>query len=460
MRPYSANEADHFHGRGAEIDELIGRLRAGEREIYVIGPSGSGKSSLVAAGVLPRLARGVTGLGPFVVRSMRPGERPAVQLSEQLALSDRELTAPADAIGRLLSGRAPSSSVLILIDQLEELFTQADAGERARFLRALAALRAVPRCVVIFTLRADFFGAFMESPLWTDRQGRISRIEVPPLRGKALAEAIVCPARDLGVDVEPELIGHLLADAGSEPGILPLLQETLVQLWDRRRGQGLMVADYQALGDGDRSGLGVALARRADALLRDLTSAQEAIARRILLRLISFGEGRSDTRRQQPRSKLQADDDDTADFELVLRRLIDARLLTADDDDRGGDPRVDLAHEVMSAAWPTLADWIQTHRAEEQRRRQLEAVALQWAEHGRGVRGLLDPIELADAEAWLRTESARALGPTADVEALIAASGARHRRARWFARGVGTGVILLLAIIATAASFVARVQEQ
>ena len=88
MRPYTADDADHFHGRGAEIDELIGRLRAGERELCVLGPSGSGKSSLVAAGVLPRLARGVTGLGPFLVRSMRPGERPAARLGELLQLSD------------------------------------------------------------------------------------------------------------------------------------------------------------------------------------------------------------------------------------------------------------------------------------------------------------------------------------------------------------------------------------
>src|SRR6185436_8232104 len=87
MRPYSADNATQFHGRGAEVEGLLGRLRAGEREIYVIGPSGSGKSSLVAAGVLPRLARGESGLGPFVVRSMRPGDHPTAQLGELLEVS-------------------------------------------------------------------------------------------------------------------------------------------------------------------------------------------------------------------------------------------------------------------------------------------------------------------------------------------------------------------------------------
>ncbi|HWO25005.1 MAG TPA: CHAT domain-containing protein, partial [Kofleriaceae bacterium] len=454
MRPYTADDAEYFHGRGVEIDELIGRLRTGEREIYVIGPSGSGKSSLVAAGVLPRLARGVAGLGPFVVRSMRPGEHPAARLDELLELSDLKLTAPADAIAALLAGRALSSSVLILIDQLEELFAQADAGERERFLSALAALRAAPRCVVVFTLRADFFGAFMESPLWTDRHGRISRIEVAPLRGEALNEAIVLPARDLGVSVEPELIERLLADAGSEPGILPLLQETLVQLWERRQGQTLTLADYQALGDRDRSGLAVALSRRADALLRDLTRAQEAIARRILLRLINFGEGRSDTRRQQPRSKLRATDDDAVDFDIVLRRLITDRLLTADEDEHGGEARVDLAHEVMIAAWPTLAGWIHIHRAEEQRRRQLEAAALQWVEHGRGARGLLDPIELAEAEAeaWQRTDTARELGQSADVATLVSASRAAYDKQRRRRHGLVWGAFSALAVFAVIAT--------
>jgi hypothetical protein len=459
MRPYSADDADHFHGRGAEIGKLIGRLRAGEREIYVIGPSGSGKSSLVSAGVLPKLARGVAGLGPFVVRSMRPGEHPARQLRELIDAADPEVPLE-NAIAALLGGRAFSSLVLILIDQLEELFTLADAGERDRFLRLIKELRATPGCVIVFTLRADFYGAFMESPLWTDRHGRISRIEVSPLRGQALYEAIVRPARDLGVSVEPELVERLLADAGSEPGILPLLQETLVQLWDRRQGQRLTLADYQALGDGNRSGLAVALARRADTVLRRLNEAQEAIARRIFLRLISFGDGRSDTRRQQPRSKLRARDDAAADFDLVLQRLIDTRLLTADEPDPGGEARVDLAHEVMIAAWPTLAGWIETHRAEEQRRRQLEAAAAQWVERGRGARGELDPIELADAEAWQRTESARELGQSADVAALIAASGARHRRLRWLTRGIGAGLFLLLTVVAATALSVARAQGQ
>lgn len=140
MRPYSADDADHFHGRGTELEELISRLRMGEREIYVIGPSGSGKSSLVAAGVLPRLARGASGLGPFLVRAMRPGEYPAARLHELLEVHGGPGSSPADAIAALLAHRGPGSSVLLVIDQLEELFTAGGDNTARVWLVATGAL--------------------------------------------------------------------------------------------------------------------------------------------------------------------------------------------------------------------------------------------------------------------------------------------------------------------------------
>jgi hypothetical protein len=363
MRPFTVDDAMSFHGRDGEIDDLIDRLRAGEREIYVIGPSGSGKSSLVAAGVLPRLARGVAGLGPCIVRTLRPGEQPASRLSEALNWPAGQPLAATDAIVALLAHRSFDSWVLLVIDQLEELFTLASARERDVFLGALRALRVEHRCAVVVTLRADFFGVLMESPLWPEPgRDQLSRVEVGPLRGEALREAMAEPARHVGVNVDPELIERLLADTACELGTLPLLQETLVQLWNKRTDQSLTLADYEALGDGERSGLAVALARRADATLRRLNPAQADIARRILLRLISFGEGRSDTRRQQLRSQLRAVGEDAAAFDFVLHTMVDDRLLTVDED-LAGEPRVDLAHEVMISAWPKLADWICTGSA-------------------------------------------------------------------------------------------------
>ena len=264
----------------------------------------------------------------------------------------------------------------------------------------------------------------------------------------------------MGVTVESELIERLVADAASEPGILPLLQDTLVQLWAARTDQTLTLANYEALGDGERSGLAVALARRADATLRRLDPARTDIARRILLRLISFGEGRSDTRRQQPRAQLRAASDGAADFAFVLQTMVEDRLLTVDED-VAGDPRVDLAHEVMITAWPTLASWLETQREHEQQRRRLEVAAAQWVEHGRGEAGLLDSVMLAKAEAWLRTKAARELGESTDVAKWVAASRkTRRRQARWVVGVAGVGPILLLAVIAATAIRVALTQER
>jgi len=419
IRPYSDEHAACFYGRDKEVDEIVGRLRAGEREIYVIGPSASGKSSLVMAGLLPRVARGVSGLGRCLVRSLRPGVHPTQRLAQVL---EGDLCTPSLAVGGLVARHAPATTLLLFIDQFEELFTLTDGDERVRFLAALLTLRSDPRCILVFTLRSDFYREVAESTLWAEQQGRISHINIAPLRGAELRAAIENPSRDCGVYIEPALVERLLGDAATEPGVMPLLQETLVQLWDRRRLRLMVLSDYETLGDAGRSGLAVAISRRAEATLRALTPAQEAIARRILLRLVSFGEGRAETRRQQPRSALHAISDTPADFVEVLRRLIDARLLTIEGDPDHEDARVDLAHEVMISCWPSLARWIQTLRIDEQRRRHLEAAADAWIKHGRGAGGLLDAIELADTEAWRQTAPARELGESADVVAYVATS--------------------------------------
>src|SRR5262249_10606214 len=150
------------------------------------------------------------------------------------------------------------------------------------------------------------------------------------------------------------------------PGILPLLQETLFQLWTKRRHRLLVLADYRALGDGSRTGLAFAVKEHADDVLGALTDAQKAIAFRILLRLVNFGEGRADTRRQQPRAALRSDGEAATNFDSVLQRLVDNRLVTVSDDGLRRDVRVDLAHEILIHTWPAFADRIRTWRTDEQ----------------------------------------------------------------------------------------------
>jgi WD40 repeat protein len=456
MRPFTEQDAGRFFGRDAEVDRITRRLQRGEREIHVIGASGSGKSSLVAAGLVPRLTRGVEGLPCFHVQRLRPGERPLERLATALS---SELIDPSTAVGALLANHAPAASLLLVVDQLEELFAIAPDDQRRGFLATIRALRADPRCVLVFTLRADFYGEFLNSPLWTDRQGATMRIEIGPLSSDSVRLAIERPARDIGVYLQPELLSRLLDDADREPGALPLLQETLFRLWGKRRQRLLAVADYHAMAGGGQTGLAFAVKEHADAVLETLTDAQKQIALRMLLRLVTFGEGRADTRRQQPRDRLRSHGEAAADFDTVLHRLVDNRLVTISGDGASGGVRVDLAHEILIAAWSTFAEELRTWRGHEQRRREFEAAATAWRTRGSGDGGLFDAMELAGAIEW-RERAAPHVGHSTDLAAFLAASETAWRRALRRRRSTLAGISVLAVVTSILALVTYRKAEE
>jgi len=246
----------------------------------------------------------------------------------------------------------------------------------------------------MLSLRADFWGDVMTSVLWPIGPGE--RIEIAPLRGAALRETIVRPAADVGVYLEPVLLERLLHDAGEEPSALPLIQEAMVLLWERRTRRLLTVSAYEELGGEERSALAAALATRADAACAALSPAQQQIARRIFVRLVQFGEGRPDTRRPQAVDALRTTGDDPALFAATLRHLTDRRLLTVSSVD-GGAATVDLGHEAMIAHWPTLRHWVDESRASEIVRRRIERNADDWQRNGRDPGELYRRRKLADA---------------------------------------------------------------
>jgi WD40 repeat protein len=417
MVPFRAADAGFFYGRDDEIGQLLQRLRH-QRLLFVIGPSGSGKSSLVRAGLLPRLSQ--SSLFPqdfWLVRELRPGARPLEALGKALG---GDPTQPAQTIAALLDAHPAAQRLLLVIDQFEELFSVAERGEQSRFIGALKALRVVEGCAQLIMMRADFYPDLMTSDLWPIDASQ--RLEVAPLRGAALRQAIEQPAKDVGVRLEPGLIDRLLADAADEPGVLPLVQETMVLLWDAMPRRLLPIAVYTRLGGAGRSGLAVAIAMKADATMADLAPAAQAIARRTFVRLIQFGEGRADTRRQQPLAALRAAGDDPAQFEATLRHLTDNRLLTLRGEEGGADRKVDIAHEALIAGWPALQGWLTERRAAEQTRRRLEDKAAEWVRLGRGTGGLLDAAELPEAERWLAGPDAADLGYDEALPALVAAS--------------------------------------
>ena len=413
MVPFTEADAGRFFGRADEVEELIACLRL-HPFLAIIGPSGCGKSSLVLAGLLPALRRSGLFPGRWMAQVMRPGATPLATLRQTLPPT------------LLLPGEGGEERFLLVIDQFEELFTP-QAQDAAAFQQTLLELAGRPHCYVVLTVRADFYADLMGCPLWPAVQAH--RYELAPLDSRGLRQAMVRPAEQTGVYVEAALVERLLADAGQEPGVLPFIQETLSLLWEKLERRFLPLRAYEALvlarasyGLPPRTGLQVALARRADVALAELTPQQQVLARRIALRLVQFGEGRPATRRQLPAPALRSRADDPADFERTLAHLATARLIVLDSRPAEIGPRIDLAHEALIQGWPTLAGWVAERREAEQTRRRLEAKADEWVRWGRGEGGLLDPVELAEAERWLASPDAADLGYGEGLPALAQAS--------------------------------------
>jgi len=416
---FGPENAGQFFGRDRESDD-ISRLIRHHNFLLVVGPSGSGKSSLISAGVLPRLK--ADDADRWKVHTLRPDALALQSLIsmlgiEGISVSEDQLRARVDA---LLVAEPRAERLLLFCDRAEAIFLLLTKEDQASFLMLLDRLRRVGRCVVVLAARADFFGDIMTSVLWPISRGE--RVEIAPLRGRALREAITRPAENVGVYLEAVLRERLLHDAGEEPGALSLLQETMVLLWERRIRRLLTVSAYEDLGGDGRSGLAAALATRADAALAALSPAQQVIARRIFLRLVQLGEGRQDTRRQQAIDALRVPGDDPALFDATLRHLTDARLLTVGSTGTHGTV-VDLGHEAVIVHWPTLRDWLEESRASEIERRRIERDSDDWRRNGNDRGELYRRRKLASALELARNHdielSRNALG-------FLAAG--RHRR--------------------------------
>jgi WD40 repeat protein len=477
--PFDRKDAQLFHGRDAEIDSMIQRLRY-QRLLFVIGPSGSGKSSLISAGLLPSLMQSdLFAPGSWHVRGLRPTNQ---TIRSFAATTPAGEALPARVIAKMLADNPPAQRVLLVIDQFEELFTQLEHAEQGRFIAALNTLRKVKSCTLLIAMRADFYPDLMNSELWPIDTSQ--RLEIAPLRGNELRRAIEQPANDAGVYLEDRLLERLLADAADEPGVLPLVQETMRVLWSKMEGRLIPLHAYAQLGSEGRSGLAAAIATHADGALAELPEDRKEIARRILLRLVQFGEGRADTRRQQRLSDLRSVSDQPALFNQTLRHLVDYRLLTLsspglnphtptngkDSGARSLNDRstvfVDIAHEALITGWPTMRDLLAQQHEGELVRRRLEEQAAEWVRMGREQGGLLDNVELLEAERWMSSLTATEIGYSEALAALVHASVAERTRRiaeqarstmrlRWLAV-----VLAIVAVVALGAAFFAFKQTR
>ena len=307
--------------------ELVARL-AGAPLMGIVGPSGSGKSSALRAGLLPALAAGVLpGSESWALALLRPGEHPLRALEQATAR------------------RAARGPLLIAVDQFEETFTACgDETERAEFVDALIAATRDPRrrTLVLVAVRADFYGRCAGYPELSRLLGA-NHVLVGPMRRDELRRAIELPAQRAGLRVEPELVDALIADVEGEPGALPLLSTALLELWQQREGRSLPLSAYRQSG-----GVHGAVARLAERAYERLDPEQQDTARRILLRLAGEGEGDAAVRRRVQLSEL--DGEGVAE---VLAALADDRLVTI------GEGEVEVAHEALLREWPRLRGWLQ-----------------------------------------------------------------------------------------------------
>ncbi len=359
--PFQPDDADVFFGREQLVEELVGRLEE-SAFLVLVGPSGSGKSSLVRAGVVPALRRRDETLR---VALFSPGEHPLAQL------------------------RPARDAGLLVVDQFEEVFTLCrDGEERRAFIEALldAAERGTP---VLLALRADFYGHCATYPRLAAALKHRQEL-VGPMSEEELRRAIEGPAQHAGLVLEPGLVEAVLRDVVGEPGALPLLSHSLLETWRRRSGRMLTLIGYLQAG-----GVQGAIAKTAETVYREaLSPEQQALARNIFLRLTELGEGTEDTRRRVAIAELTPRREQLQDVDEVLRTLADARLVVI------GEGTVEVAHEALIRHWPTLRAWLDEDREGRLVHRRLTEAAQEWDATGRDSALLYRGTRLAGASDW------------------------------------------------------------
>ena len=412
LATFDTDDAEYFFGREQLVADLVARL-VGAPLLAVVGPSGSGKSSVIRAGLLPALAGGVLpGSERWARALIRPGEHPM-----------RELRRTADR----LAGHRRS---VLAVDQFEELFTACqDEQERDEFVAALlrGAADADRGSLVVLAIRADFYGRCAAYPELSRLLGA-NHVLVGPMSRDELRRAIERPAQRVGLSVESELVDALLTDIEGQPGALPLLSTALLELWRQRDGRRLRLAAY--VGSGGVQG---AVARLAEDAFVGLDPSQQAVARKVLLRLAGEGEGGAIVRRRVALPELDAHG--SPEVAEVVARLTDRRLLTV------SDGAVEVAHEALLREWPRLREWLDDDVHGRRLHHQIGDAARAWDADARDPGVLYRGTRLSAALDW-RSSHEQQLNAT--ERAFLDASRAAHERANRRLRTLLAGVSLLL----------------
>ncbi len=405
LQYYDEVDAPWFFGRERLVGMLVGDLKE-HYLLTVVGASGSGKSSLVRAGLVPVLRAQPSPETPWAIHVFTPTAHPlealALALTQGIPLLGPTTTLIDDlardprALRLYCQKSLPAQlRLLLVIDQFEELFTLChEESERQAFinnlLRATAPELDQPVYVVV-VLRADFYAHAMH---YASLREALSRRQecIGPMTTDEMRSAIEAPAQRGGWDLEAGLVDLILRDVGSEPGALPLLSHALLETWKRRRGSVLTLEGYASCG-----GVRGAIAQTADTVYRQLSPERQAMARHIFLQLTELGEGTQDTRRRATFEELVLPGTDAGAVHEVLNTLAEARLVTL------GESTAEVAHEALIREWPALREWLNQNRDALRLHRHLTEAAQSWERMNRDQGELYRGIRLAQALEWVKT---------------------------------------------------------
>ena len=415
---FDVEDAGVFFGRELLVSALVARL-ASASLLGVVGASGSGKSSLLRAGLLASLEQGaLPGSERWPIALLRPGEYPL------------------RALERARAQARDGKRLIVAIDQFEEVFTACgEELERAAFIDALVACARDERrrTLVLVALRADFYGRCAGYPELAALLSA-NHVLVGPMRRDELRRAIELPARRAGLTVDSDVVDALIADLEGEAGGLPLLSTALLELWQRRDGRRLRMSAYEQTG-----GVRGAIARLAENAYARLDPAQRETARRILLRLADHGDGESAVRRRVELAELDTERDERV--AEVLTVLAGDRLVTI------GEGAVEVAHEALLREWPRLRSWLEQDSAGRRLHQYLRAAAREWDAGGRDPGELYRGARLAAALEWSAAHGSELnASERTFLDAGRAASERSQRRLRAVLAGVA--VLLVLSIVA------------
>ncbi|MFY1675355.1 hypothetical protein ACN27G_36400 [Plantactinospora sp. WMMB334] len=484
LLPYGPDRAEWFFGREDVVDDLRQRLTA-RRFVALFGASGSGKSSVLRAGLVPVVASRPE-RPPVLV--LTPGPDPLGELAVQLARLLRvtagalraDLATDPDrlhlAVRQLLAEAPAEADLWLVVDQFEEVFTLCrDATVRAGFVAALLAAVAAPesRLRVVLGVRADFYGRCAELPELVSALAD-AQVLVGPMTAAQVRDAVVRPAERAGAMVEGALVSTIVAQVAGRAGALPVASHVLLEAWRRRRGSAVTLAGYQAAG-----GIDGAVAQTAERVWQEFDPEQRRVARHVLLRMVEIGTGDDPsapppdpgglpTARQPDRAGLptarRVDRAELAGTDAltwgVLERLAAARLVTLD------DRSVRLAHEALLDAWPRLHRWLEEDLDGVRIHRQLTQAAAGWRSLDRDPGGLYRGLALTRALGWaeahpesLTSAEREYLDASRRAEDRWAAGRRRRRRALGAALAAAVSVVTVLASVAVVQARQARGQR-